>query len=153
MLRRVLAFAVVGLLALDAIALVSLPSGEKKLADVIPAHDTLVLSRTLNRIHVLVVNENRSLRLIVAYKQRKRWHSVRVAKAPAGSHAAWAATDGSGPVPAFSSVYGRAPGDRVVVRWHDGTTSSVQPEKGVYLALRRGHVRPDGVDLNPAPTP
>jgi hypothetical protein len=153
MLRRVLAIVVAVLCVLDIIALVSLPSGEKHLADVIPKHDTLVLSRNLDKIHVLVVNDRGSLRLVVAYKQRKRWHGVRVAKAPAGSHAAWAATEGSGPVPAFSAVYGRAPGNSVVVRWRDGTTSPVAPEKGVYLALRRGHVRPDGVDLNPAPAP
>lgn len=153
MSRRILAIVAALLFVLDIIVLVSLPSGEKHLADVLPKRDALVLSRTLDKIHVLVVNDRGSLRLIVAYEQRKRWHSLRVAKAPAGSHAAWAATEGSGPVPAFSAVYGRAPGNSVVVRWRDGTTSPVVPEQGVYLALRRGRVRPDGVDLNPAPAP
>jgi hypothetical protein len=153
MLRRVLSIAVGVLFIADVIALVAMPSGARNVAGVIPDNATLVMSRSLDNIRVLVIKQNRNLRLVVAYRQRSRWHSVRVAKAPAGSHAAWAATEGSGPVPAFSAVYGRAPGDKVVVRWKDGKTSPVVPEKGVYLALRRGHFRPEGVDLNPAPGP
>jgi hypothetical protein len=153
MVRRFLPVAIVVLLIGDVIGLAALPSGKKKLADVVPKHAVVVLNRSLDKIRVLVINENRSLRLLVAYRQRSRWHSVRVAKAPAGSHAAWAATEGSGPVPAFSAVYGRAPGDKVVVHWRDGTNSPIVPENGVYLALRRGHFRPEGVDLNPAPAP
>ena len=154
MLRRALAIVAIALVVLDVGVLqFRVPHGQKKVEGVVPKGDTLVLSRTLDNIHVLVVNDQGSLRLIVAYRKHQRWHGLRVAKAPAGSHAAWAATEGSGPVPAFSAVYGRAPGNSVVVRWRDGTTSPVVPENGIYLALRRGHLRPDGVDLNPAPAP
>jgi hypothetical protein len=150
---RILTVVVIALLVGDAIGLAALPSGSRKLAGVVPAGQQVVLTKTLGTVRVLVVSEGKSLRLLVAYKQHERWHGVRVDPAPAGSHAAWAATKGAGPVPAFSAVYGRAPGDKVVVRWHDGQTSPTVPVKGAYLALRRGHIRPDGVDLNPAPTP
>jgi hypothetical protein len=67
------------------------------------------------------------------------------------SDAAWAATEGSGPVPAFSAVYGKAPGAKVVVRWSDERSTEVVPVKGAYLAVRRGRVTSEGVELDPAP--
>ncbi|MBA3652943.1 MAG: hypothetical protein H0W70_01980 [Actinobacteria bacterium] len=153
MLRRILPIAVGALLVGNAGALAAMPSGERHLAEVIPPGNRVVVSRTLDGARVLVVSSRRDLRLLVAYKQRDRWHSVRVDPAPAGSSAAWAATTGSGPVPAFSAVYGRAPGEKVVVRWADGKATPTVPVKGAYLAVRRGRIKPEGVDLNPAPAP
>jgi hypothetical protein len=152
--RRTLTVAIGALLLGNAIALAALPSGEKKLADVIPDGQQIVLSRTVGSARVLLLSDGRAtsrLRLLVAYKQRDRWHSVHVKPVSGASDAAWAATEGSGPVPAFSAVYGRAPGDKVVVRWTDTKTTEVVPVKGAYLAVRRGRVTSEGVELNPGP--
>ncbi len=153
MLRRILVAAVGLLLLGDVVALAALPSGARKLEGVLPEGNRVVLTRTLSGVRVIVVERGENLRLVVAYKQRGRWRSVHVDPAPAGSNAAWAATRGAGPVPAFSAVYGRAPGDKIVVRWQDKEVTETVPVNGVYLAVRRGHVRPEGVDLNPAPVP
>jgi hypothetical protein len=152
-LRRVLIGAVGVLLVGDAVGLAAMPSGTRHMSGVIPEGSRIVISQPVGRARVLVLSYRKSLRLLVAYKRYDRWHSVRVDPAPAGSHAAWAATEGAGPVPAFSAVYGKAPGDKVVVRWKDGKADSIVPVKGAYLAVRRGHFEPAGVDLNPAPPP
>jgi hypothetical protein len=152
MLRRILIGVVAALLVGDVVALAALPSGSRTLAAVIPEGNRVLLSSSLGAVRVLVTDgSNNNLRLLVAYKQHKRWHSVKVDPAPAGSNAAWAATKGAGPVPAFSAVYGRSEVPKVVVRWSDATTTEVVPAKGVYLAVRRGHVTPEGVDLTPPP--
>ena len=152
MLRRILLVMVGVLLVGDIVGLAALPSGERHLADVIPKGDEVLLTRTLSHTRVMVVASGRNLRLIVAYKERKRWHSVKVDPAPAQSNAAWAATNGAGNVPAFSAVYGRADA-KVVVRWQDGQSTEAVPVNGVYIALRRGRVRPQGVDLSATPAP
>ena len=152
--RRTLTVAIGALLLGNAVALAALPSGEKKLADVIPNGQKILLSRTVGSARVLLLGDGKAtsrLRLLVAYRQRDRWHSVDVAPVKGASDAAWAATEGSGPVPAFSAVYGRAPGDKVVVRWTDQKTTEVVPVDGAYLAVRRGRVTSEGVELNPAP--
>lgn len=153
MLRRILISAVGVLLLGDVVGLAALPSGSRELADALPKTGKVVSTHALRDVRVIVLETSQKLRLVVAYKQRDRWRTVRVDPAPASSNAAWAATTGAGPVPAFSAVYGRAPGDKVVVRWVDAQTTEVKPVNGVYLAVRRGHVRPEGVDLNPAPAP
>ena len=153
MLRRILIGAVGVLLIGDAIGLAAMPSGSRHLSGVLPKTDKVAITYSLRDVRVVVLDARGNLRLIVAYKQRDRWHSVHVDPAPATSNAAWAATQGAGPVPAFSAVYGRAPGAKVIVRWVDGQATDVTPTNGVYLAVRRGHVRPEGVDLNPAPAP
>jgi hypothetical protein len=153
MLRRILTVAVGVLLAGDLVGLVALPSGARHLSGVIPEGNRVIVSRSLGTVRVLVLEHGKDLRLLVAYKEHRRWHSVKVDPAPATSNAAWAATKGAGPVPAFSAVYGRTDVARVVVRWSDGKTSDVVPVKGAYLAVRRGHITPDGVDLTPAPAP
>ena len=153
LLRRILIGAVAALFVGNAIALAALPSGERKLAGVLPDDAKVTLTRSLGSVRIVVLERGDDLRLLVAYRDRRRWHSVRVDPAPAGSSAAWAATEGAGPVPAFSAVYGRATGETVIVRWKDGRATTVAPVDGVYLAVRRGHVRPEGVDLTPAPTP
>jgi hypothetical protein len=150
--RRILPVVVVALLVGNVIALAALPSGERELADVVPENGKILVSRTLGKVRILLVGRGNALRLVVAYHQDDRWHSVKVEPAPAGSHAAWAATEGAGPVPAFSAVYGLAPGDKVVVRWADGKTTDLVPVEGAYLAIRRGQFRPEGVDLNPPAT-
>jgi hypothetical protein len=152
-LRRILISAVGVLLVGDAVGLAALPSGSRHLAGVLPKSGKVVVTHSLRDVRVVVVDSRQKLELVVAYKQHDRWHSVRVDPAPASSNAAWAATTGAGPVPAFSAVYGRAPGDKVVVRWADGQATEVKPTGGVYLSVRPGHVRPEGVDLNPAPAP
>ena len=152
LVRRILPVVVVALLVGNVIAFAALPSGERKLADVVPDDGRILVSRTLGKVRILLVGRGDALRLVVAYHEDSRWHSVRVEPAPAGSDAAWAATGGAGPVPAFSAVYGRAPGDKVVVRWADGKHTELIPVDGAYLVIRRGQFKPEGVDLNPPVT-
>jgi hypothetical protein len=120
---------------------------------VIPEGAQVLVSRNVGKARVLVLEEGKRLRLLVAYKQRSRWRSVKVDPAPATSNAAWAATKGAGSVPAFSAVYGKADVPKVLVRWKDGQTTEVVLVKGAYLAVRRGRIQPEGVDLNGAPAP
>ena len=149
---------VIGVLLLgNAVALAMLPSGEKRLADVVPDNHTVIVSHPVGAARVLLLSDGRPngrLRLLVAYKQRDRWHSVHVSPVKGRSDAAWAATNGSGPVPAFSAVYGRAPSEHAVtVRWGDDQSTEVVPVNGAYLAVRRGRIASKGVELNPAPAP
>lgn len=145
---------VIGLLVLgNAIALAWMPSGEERLADVVPEDQVVLLRAEVGSARVLLLAPRRArdtgrLRLLVAYKQRDRWRSVDVKPVQGGSDAAWAATEGSGPVPAFSAVYGRAPGDKVIVRWRDGKMTEPPLADGAYLSVRRGRVNSDGVELN-----
>jgi hypothetical protein len=144
-LKRIATGAVVALLIGDAIALVAIPSGAKHFADVLPKGTHTLVTQHIGGARVVLVERNTALVLVVAYEQRSRWHSVTVDPAPTKSNAAWAPTKGSGPVPAFSAVYGRAPGAKVEVHWHDGQVTTVPTTGGVYLTLRRGQVKPDQV--------
>src|SRR5438270_11785475 len=103
MLRRILSVAVGVLLLGNAVALAALPSGARHLAGVIPTGDQVVVTEPIGAARVMVLTRGQRVRLLVAYKQHKLWHSVKVQPARAGSRAACAATKGAGPGPAFSA--------------------------------------------------
>jgi hypothetical protein len=149
-LRRILIGIVVALLVGDAIALAAVPSGSKHLADVIPKQVKVLATQRIGGAHVMLVSRKTTLSLVVAYREHSRWHSVKVEPAPTSSSAAWAPTKGAGPVPAFSAVYGRAPGAKVEVHWHDGQVTSAPVKDGVYLTVRRGQIKPDQVTVDAA---
>ena len=153
---RILTVAIGVLLVGNAVALAALPGGEKRLADVIPAKQQIIVSHPIGKARVLLLGDgkpNGKLQVLVAYKQRDRWHAVHVRPVAGKSAAAWAATEGSGPVPAFSAVWGVAPDNspKVVVQWKDGKSDEVVPVQGAYLVVRRGRVESKGVELSPAP--
>jgi hypothetical protein len=153
MLRRILTVAIGVLLVGNAVALAALPSGARHLTGVIPDGDEVLVSQTVGHVRVMVLSHGRRLRLLVAYRQHKRWHSVRVEPAKAGSQASFATTDGAGPVPAFSAVYGMSTAASAVVKWHDTKSTAATPVNGAYLVVRRGRVKADGVEFTQAPSP
>jgi hypothetical protein len=123
----------------------SLPTGASTRAAIVPADARVVATRPVGAARVLLLSQRGRLRLLVAYHRSKGWFGAPVNPAPQGSPLAWAATRGSGAVPALAALYGRVDADdraEVSVRWADGRLDVVHPSSdGAYLVARRGRVR------------
>lgn len=147
--RRVRAWAVVvaGFAAFSALVLLaSLPTGANEATGVVADGSRLAARERLDDVWVFLVSDAGRLRLQVAYEGPKGWLSASLDPQSADVVAARSTTAGGGPIPPFTAVYGRAPGERVEVHWADGTTATVDPESdGSYVAVRAGDVRVDDV--------
>lgn len=134
-----LAAVVVLLLVVALVAFAGFPTGERSPAALVSDGARLATRADVADVEVLVTVKAGELVAVVAYEGEKGWLGIDLEPVPAGTAAAWAATDGDGPVPALSMVYGRATGDRVSVAWADGRSSAVTPERdGSYVAAREG---------------
>lgn len=139
---RALAAAIGVLLAAAIVGLASLPTGASRVDAVAPASSRVAGTVRLGDTRVLLLSDAGRLRVVVAYRDDKGWFAVGGTRPPADSVVAWTATRGGGPVPALSTVYGRAEGATVEVRWTDGRVSRTVPATGgTFVVARRGHVR------------
>jgi hypothetical protein len=119
----------------------SVPTGADTAAGTVGPGARLAASVEVDDVEVLLAARSGALSVHVAYPTAKGWLSVALPAAPTTAVAAWAATAGTGPIPALSVVYGRAPGATAVVSWADGEETTVEPASdGVYLAVRTERV-------------
>jgi hypothetical protein len=143
-LRHAITGVAVVVLVAALVAFASLPTGAATRDAVVPADARVAATGAVGDARVLLLSQRGRLRLLVAYHRSKGWFGVPVAPAPPGSPVAWAATRGSGIVPALSAVYGCIDGvqSKVRVRWADGRGTDASPAgDGAYLVVRRGRVR------------
>lgn len=134
---------VVGLVAVG-----GFPTGHPSPEDVVAPGARLAARAPVDDVHVLLTVEAGELVALVAYEDDKGWLAVDLEPVPAGTAAAWAATGGDGPVPALSTVYGRAPGAAVRVEWADGEASLVRTARdGAYVVARDGRFEVDRVEV------
>lgn len=147
--RRFLGWVAAGItvvLVVGLVALAGFPTGDPTPEDVVPPSGRLAAQTRVAGVHVLVVVDSGALVGMVAYDGDKGWLSVDLDPVDGSTPAAWASTAGSGPVPALSAVYGRAPGDRVSVEWADGVVDTVATARdGAYAVAREGQVEVDRV--------
>ena len=131
--------------------LASVPTGADSAAATVGGGSRLAATVPLDDVEVLVVARGGALSVHVAYPTSKGWLSVRLPAAPSTAVAAWAATEGTGPIPALSVVYGRGPGTDAEIRWADGevTTASAASD-GVYVAVRDARVASEHVTIRGA---
>lgn len=123
------------------VGIADFPTGERSPQGLVPSGARLAARAAVDDVHVLLTVEAGALVAIVAYEGEKGWLGVDLEPVPAGTAAAWAATTGRGPVPALSTVYGRAPGAAVRVAWADGRASRVETERdGSYVVARAGRL-------------
>ena len=126
----------------------SVPTGADSAAATIDSGARLAAAADVDDVEVLLSARGGALSVHVAYPTAKGWLSVALPAAPSTAVAAWAATDGTGPIPALSVVYGRASGTTAVIRWDDGDETTVAlAGDGVYLATREGRVASDSVRI------
>lgn len=126
----------------------SIPTGADSAAATVGAGSRLAATAEVDDVEVLLAARGGALSVHVAYPTAKGWLSVALPAAPSTAVAAWAATDGTGPIPALSVVYGRASGTAALIRWSDGEETSVElAGDGVYLAVRQGRVASDSVRI------
>jgi hypothetical protein len=126
----------------------SVPTGTDSAAATVGPGARLAATAEVDDVEVLLAARGGALSVHVAYPTAKGWLSVALPAAPSTAVAAWAATDGTGPIPALSVVYGRASGATAVVRWADGEETTVPLARdGVYLAVRQGRVASDTVRI------
>jgi hypothetical protein len=141
-LPRLLAALAALLFAASLVGLASLPTGYSSVRATVPEGRRIAAQAPVDRVQVMVLSTSSRLELLVVYRGDKGWQRIRLDPIPAGTVAAWVATRGSDDVPALSVVFGRAQGTRVAVRWKDGRTNEVAPERdGTYLVARAGRVR------------
>lgn len=141
------------LLFLALAVLASLPTGSDSAADAVAGGSRLAASTSVDGEDVViqVLSGQGRLSVQVAYEGPKGWLGVGLAAVTDETVASWAATGGSGPVPALSIVYGRAPGDEVAVTWDDGDTSTVTTESdGTYVVARPGRHGSASVSISDA---
>ena len=147
-MTRLVAAAVAVLIAVGLVAVASLPTGAATAAGVAPAGARVAGAVELEDATVLLLSEGGRLRVQVAYRGPKGWLGALLPPAPDGVVAAWTGTDGAGPVPALSALYGTAPGDAVRVRWSDGETAEVDTAiDGTWLVARPGAFRSTAVEV------
>ena len=128
--------------------LASVPTGADSAAATVGQGSRLAATAPVGDVEVLLVARSGALSVHVAYPGPKGWLSVRLPAAPSTAVAAWAATEGTGPIPALSVVYGRAAGTTAVVRWADGEETTVQAASdGVYVAARDTRVASEHVRI------
>jgi hypothetical protein len=139
---------IAALLLAGLIVVAGTPTGAAGVRGVVPEDGRLIADRPLGGVHVLLVSRNGPLQVIVAYRGEKGWLGLHVPEARAGAQVAWTATDGRGPVPALSALYGRVNGTGVIARWSDGATERIAlGADGAFLAVRRGAVRPSSLSV------
>lgn len=147
--RRIVVWAgaVAGLLLVVAlVAVAGFPAGEPSPADLVASDARLAARAPIEDVHVLLTVSGGELVTIVAYEDDKGWLGVDLEPVARETPAAWAATSGEGPVPALSTVYGIAPGERVRVDWSDGETTRIDTERdGAYVVARPERVEVDRV--------
>lgn len=130
------------------VVVAALPTGASSAAAVVADGLRIAATASVDDAEVLVATDGRQPRAVLAYRGPKGWLGAELGRAPRGAAAAWATTEGEGPVPAVSVVFGRADGDRVEVRWVDGTTTTAVPSAdGHYVAVREGSDAPATVTV------
>jgi hypothetical protein len=128
-------------LVIALVLLASLPTGDQSPARTVPSGSRLAASAAAGDVEVLIISKRGSLSAQVAYPSAKGWLSVPLRAAPSDAVAAWTGTEGSGPVPALSAVYGRVTGRTVEVVWSDGRRTTVRTTSdGVYVVARDRYV-------------
>ena len=131
--------------------LASVPTGADSAAATVGDGSRLAATAPVDDVEVLIVARGGALSVHVAYRTPKGWLSVRLPAAPSTALAAWAATDGTGPIPALSVVYGRANGAEATIRWADGEESTAAlGTDGVYVAVRDERVASEHVSIRAA---
>ena len=131
--------------------LASVPTGADSAAATIGDGSRLAATAPLDDVEVLIAASGGALSVHVAYSTPKGWLSVRLPAAPSTAVAAWAATDGNGPIPALSVVYGRANGAEATITWADGEQSTATlGTDGVYVAVRAERVASEHVSIRGA---
>lgn len=151
--RRVIGWAAAVLSLLVVVALVAVagfPTGERSPAALVPPGGRLAAQAAIDDVRVLLTVQEGELVGIVAYQGEKGWLGIDLEPVAGSTPAAWAATDGAddtnAPVPAMSTVYGRADGAEVEVEWSDGRTDRAATARdGAYAVARRGRVGVDKV--------
>ena len=131
--------------------LASVPTGTDSAAATIGSGSRLAAMVPVDDVEVLIAARGGALSVHVAYPTSKGWLAVRLPAAPSTAVAAWAATDGTGPIPALSVVYGRANGTEALIRWADGEETTATPASdGVYVAVRAERVGSERVSIRAA---
>lgn len=132
------------LLVVALVAVAGFPTGQASADRLVRKGARLAAQAEVEGVKVLMTVDSGKLAAMVAYQGDKGWLGVDLEPVPADTVAAWAATDGDGPVPALSAVYGRASGVQVQVLWADGAIDVVATARdGSYVMARPGRV---GVD-------
>lgn len=132
--------------------LASLPTGADRPQDAVPPGARLADDRRIDDdTRVQVLSSQGRISVQVAYRGPKGWLGTGLGALPDDTVAAWAATGGSGPVPALSVVYGRAPAEEIEVTWEDGEVTTAQAASdGVFVVARDGRHRSRGVVMRDA---
>ena len=121
--------------------LASLPTGGDHAVDAVPSGSRLAARQPLDDgdVVIQILSTQGRLSAQVAYRGPKGWLAARLDDVADDTVAAWAATPGTGPVPALSLVFGRAVTNEVEVTWDDGTVSGVVAARdGVFVVARAG---------------
>lgn len=119
----------------------SLPTGTDSPERTVATGSRLAAQAAVDEVEVMVISSHGDLSVQVAYESAKGWLAAALPSAPANSIAAWTGTKGSGPIPALSAVFGRAPGTSLEIAWADGERTTVDTASdGVFLAVRDRYV-------------
>lgn len=125
----------VALIAL--VVLASMPTGAGSADRAVPPGSRLAASTHAADVVVQVISTHGTLSVQVAYRSPKGWLAAALPSAPSDAVAAWTGTEGRGPIPALSVVFGRVPGASVTVVWADGRRTRVEAASdGVFVAVR-----------------
>lgn len=139
--RWLIGGAALSVLLIALVWLASLPTGADAPARTVGEGARLAASAEVADVEVLIVSKRGALSVQVAYRSPKGWLGAPLPAAPSNAVAAWAGTNGDGPIPPLAVVYGRAPGSSVEVEWADGRRTMVRATSdGVYVAARDRYV-------------
>ncbi len=146
--RRWIGGAALSALFVALVLLASFPTGSDSAARTVPGGARLAASANAADVEVLVISTHGDLAVQVAYRGPKGWLSTSLPAAPTDTIASWTGTKGTGPIPALSVVYGRAPGTKVTVEWADGERTTVTTKSdGVFVAVRDSYLRSRSVSV------